>query len=281
VSTDAGGGGSRPPDDHGGGRPDDPDRTRTQHDTDPLPILRRPMGTAPVSPPPGGGQGWGSGFWSDLFGRWRSRRADQDAYVQDTYVEVTDPLEVPDVEVPIVVGPSPVVSRYLFSSERFCGEWRRHWTILWKQAFGVVLATFLLGLLAGTTNGTGMVLGVATAVWFAVLLWALWGVGDWYYDRFVLTSRRVMVVMGVFDRRVAMMPLARVTDMAYNQSALGRILGYGTFIIESAGQEQALREVDHLPHPRDLYLLMLDEMYGPDPRPKPTRTRRDSTSAGD
>jgi uncharacterized membrane protein YdbT with pleckstrin-like domain len=108
-----------------------------------------------------------------------------------------------------------------------------------------------------------------------------WRVGDWYYDRFVLTSRRVMVVSGMVNRKVAMMPLARVTDMAYNQSVLGRMLGYGSFILESAGQDQALREVHHLPQPRELYLLMLDEMYGPDPRPRPERRRRDSTSGGD
>jgi hypothetical protein len=116
-----------------------------------------------------------------------------------------------------------------------------------------------------------------------VVLWAAYRTGDWYFDRFVLTSRRVMVISGMITRKVAMMPLARVTDMAYNQGPIARVLGFGSFVLESAGQDQALREVHHLPHPRELYLLMLDEMYGPDPNPTPRRTRRrgDSTSGGD
>jgi hypothetical protein len=50
------------------------------------------------------------------------------------------------------------------------------------------------------------------------------------------------------------MPLTRVTDMSFRRSALGRLLGYGEFIIESAGQEQALRTINFLPYPEQLYL---------------------------
>jgi uncharacterized membrane protein YdbT with pleckstrin-like domain len=166
--------------------------------------------------------------------------------------------------------PSPMVLRYLFTTERFVGEWRRHWSMLWREIVGTIAATFVLGYVAGRAGQTsGLFVGTATVVWGLVALWAAWRVGDWWFDRFVLTSRRVMVVSGMVSRKVAMMPLARVTDMAYNQSPLGRLLGYGSFILESAGQDQALREVHHLPHPRELYLLMLDEMYGPDPKARP------------
>ncbi len=51
-----------------------------------------------------------------------------------------------------------------------------------------------------------------------------------------------------------MMPLAKVTDMSFQRSAMGQLLGYGEFIVESAGQDQALRNVDLLPHPEQLYL---------------------------
>jgi Bacterial PH domain len=51
-----------------------------------------------------------------------------------------------------------------------------------------------------------------------------------------------------------MMPLTKVTDMTFQRSTLGRILGYGEFIVESAGQDQALRNIDHLPYPEQLYL---------------------------
>jgi hypothetical protein len=51
-----------------------------------------------------------------------------------------------------------------------------------------------------------------------------------------------------------MMPLAKVTDMSFQRSAMGQLLGYGEFIVESAGQDQALRNVDYLPYPEQLYL---------------------------
>jgi len=59
---------------------------------------------------------------------------------------------------------------------------------------------------------------------------------------------------GLVTRKVNMMPLSKVTDMSFQRSTMGRILGYGEFILESAGQDQALRIVDHLPYPEQLYL---------------------------
>src|SRR5665811_1723416 len=67
------------------------------------------------------------------------------------------------------------------------------------------------------------------------------------------TSRRMRLATGVITRKVAMMPLVKVTDMSFQRSSLGRLLGYGEFILESAGQDQALRVVDHLPYPEQLY----------------------------
>ena len=250
----------------GSGEPpaDRPDGPRREHDTEPLPGVPRP----PAAPPPGRRRSV-----------WRNRRAFRSGTSNLEANGVLDESAGVTEGEPVASG---MVFRYLFTTERFVGEWRRHWSFLWREMTVLVVATFLLGYLAGVLgSSSGLLVGTATVGWGLVALWAAWRVGDWWFDRFVLTSRRVMVVSGMVSRKVAMMPLARVTDMAYNQSPLGRVLGYGSFILESAGQDQALREVHHLPHPRDLYLLMLDEMYGPDPRPRPERRRRDSTSGGD
>ena len=162
--------------------------------------------------------------------------------------------------------PSDLVRRYLFPTEKFRGEWRRHWIQLVKRLSLGVLATFILGYLAGYFAKQGIQTGltVLVLVWIGVMGWVLWDVAEWYYDRFILTNKRVMLVEGIVARRVAMMPLARVTDMKYTQSPLGRLLGYGTFDIESAGQDQALRSVPNLPNPTDLYLQVVEEMYEPD-----------------
>ena len=52
--------------------------------------------------------------------------------------------------------------------------------------------------------------------------------------------------------------------MSYNRTPGGRILGYGTFVLESAGQDQALRNIKNLPNPNELYLRIVEEMYEPE-----------------
>jgi membrane protein YdbS with pleckstrin-like domain len=166
---------------------------------------------------------------------------------------------------PLEDEPTPLVSRYLFPTERYRGEWKRHWIHLSTPLLVIILATFVLGYLSGflfRQEATGMTTA-AILVWVAIFGWVAWKVGDWYFDRFILTNKRVMVVSGIITRRVAMMPLLRVTDMKYEQSPLGRALNYGTFVLESAGQEQALREIKHLPNPNELYLRVVEEMYEP------------------
>ena len=64
----------------------------------------------------------------------------------------------------------------------------------------------------------------------------------------------MLLATGIVTRKVAMMALVKVTDMSFERSSLGRLLGYGEFILESAGAEQALRVVDFLPYPEQLYL---------------------------
>jgi len=166
---------------------------------------------------------------------------------------------------PLEDEPTPLVARYLFPTERYRGEWKRHWIHLSTPLVIGILATFVLGYLSGflARQEVGGITTAAILVWVAIMGWVAWKVGDWYFDRFILTNKRVMVVNGIITRRVAMMPLLRVTDMKYEQSPLGRALNYGTFVLESAGQEQALREIKHLPNPNELYLRVVEEMYEP------------------
>jgi len=162
--------------------------------------------------------------------------------------------------------PSAFVAKYLFPTEKFRGEWRKHWTYLADQ-FGIgAVATFLFGWLWGyaAKHHYGPLSTIVLLVWLLVMIWVAFRVADWYFDRFILTNKRIMAVSGMFTRTVGMMPLLRVTDMKYEQSAMGRMFHYGNFVLESAGQDQALREVKHLPNPNELYLRIVEEMYEPE-----------------
>ncbi|MCH7231265.1 PH domain-containing protein [Glycomyces sp. L485] len=169
---------------------------------------------------------------------------------------------VPDV-------PSPISARYLFPTEKYRGEWRRHWVHLMPWYIVGTLSTFIMGFASGLlmkweseSRDTGLTITVVA--WLVILGLVGWKILDWYMDRFILTNKRIMLIQGVITRSVAMMPLGRVTDMKYAQTPMGRMLNYGEFIIESAGQDQALRNVPHLPNPNELYLQMCEEMYEPE-----------------
>jgi membrane protein YdbS with pleckstrin-like domain len=161
---------------------------------------------------------------------------------------------------------SHLVARYLFPTERFRGEWKRHPIHLVWPVIIAVIATFALGWLSGLLarweGGTFPTI-ILVLFWLGVMGYFAWRVADWHFDRFILTNKRIMKINGIITRNVAMMPLLRVTDMKYVQSPVGRVLNYGTFVIESAGQDQALREVPYLPNPNELYLRVVEEMYEP------------------
>jgi membrane protein YdbS with pleckstrin-like domain len=167
---------------------------------------------------------------------------------------------------PLDEEPSALVSRYLFPTEKFRGEWKKHWIHLAREFLIGAVATFLIGWLTGWLAGHNQqgLVSVVVILWILVMAYIGWRVADWYFDRFILTNKRIMVVNGLIARTVGMMPLVRVTDMKYTQSALGRMLNYGTFVVESAGQDQALREVKSLPNPNELYLRIVEEMYEPE-----------------
>ncbi len=69
------------------------------------------------------------------------------------------------------------------------------------------------------------------------------------------------------------MPLGKLTDVTYRRSIAGRLFGYGDLIVESAGQDQALSHIDHLPHPDDFYRTVTTliglQKEEPPPRSKP------------
>ncbi|MDG9672930.1 PH domain-containing protein [Micromonospora parva] len=261
--------------------PDDPDRERRERDTEPIPRVGPDdgpdYGAGPgLSDGPSLSDDVGYGDGPGYAGQGRSGRGwirDPEAGYQPPQISEDELAglradatgSTPRRVLPLEDEPSSLVARYLFPTERYRGEWKRHWIHLTNPLLIGIAATFVLGYLSGFLAGqdVGALTTIAVLLWFAVMGWVAWKVADWWYDRFILTNKRVMVVNGIVTRKVAMMPLVRVTDMKYEQTPTGRALNYGTFVLESAGQEQALREIKNLPNPNELYLRVVEEMYEP------------------
>lgn len=132
---------------------------------------------------------------------------------------------------------------------------RFHPAVLIGPVATVLGGLAIAGLLSTTVahnSGAGML--VIWLLWFVLVVRLLIKIYTWLEDYFVVTSERLILATGVFTRTVNMMPLTKVTDMSFKRSAMGRLLGYGEFIVESAGQDQALKHIEHLPYPEQLYL---------------------------
>jgi uncharacterized membrane protein YdbT with pleckstrin-like domain len=84
----------------------------------------------------------------------------------------------------------------------------------------------------------------------------------WWIERIVITDKRVMLAQGIITHNVGMMPLGKVTDLTFQRSFGGRILGYGTMIVESAGQIQALNRIDYMPRPEEIYEALSELVFG-------------------
>jgi uncharacterized membrane protein YdbT with pleckstrin-like domain len=155
------------------------------------------------------------------------------------------------------------VFRYLLPSERCVFAVRRHVAILLPAA-----APVLIGLVIAFAIDTALpqdapyIRDVVWLAWLATLVWFGWKVADWWVERFVVTDRRIILTSGLLTKKVAMMPLAKVTDMSYQRPVIGRILGYGEFVMESAGQDQALSNIEYVPNPDILYMDMCDLLFG-------------------
>jgi len=159
-------------------------------------------------------------------------------------------------------NPPSDVGKYLLPHEQEVITVRKHPAVLLAPVAWAVLGLVAAALLSETVfRHSSTLTWLVWAAWGLVFLRFLWAALNWAVDYFVITSRRFIETSGVFTRNVAMMPMVKVTDMTFRQTFLGRIFGYGTFDLESAGQDQALKNVDFIPYPEQLYLEVCELLF--------------------
>lgn len=149
-------------------------------------------------------------------------------------------------------------SRYLLPDEEAVVNQRRHWAVLVRPGVrGVpVFAVGVWLLQVDPGNRFSTLLGLAVAL--GALGYLGFAVAEWWIRHFLVTRRRVLLTSGVVVRKVAVMPLRRITDLTYQETLVGQLLGYGGFRFESAGQDQALSQITYLPDAKTIY----DEISG-------------------
>lgn len=159
--------------------------------------------------------------------------------------------------------PDHDVDRHLLAAEgEVVVDLVRHHPIVFWRAVAEVVGGLLALVLA--------VIGPISLGWFFIVLFlglvvhAVYLTAREHRDIFVITNMRVFRMTGVFSVRIATMPITRILDITVEKPLLGRLVGYGHFIFESAAQAQGLRHIRFIgdPDTRDLTIQRVIQRSG-------------------
>lgn len=154
------------------------------------------------------------------------------------------------------------IDEYLLPTERRVIRVRQHWAYMGRHV--IQTALFLLVIVVAErylpdgvlVDNIAFYLALVAVLRFTLLTML------WWIERIVITDKRVMLAQGILVHNVGMMPLGKVTDLTFQRSLGGRMLGYGTLIVESAGQIQALNRIDYMPRPEEVYEALSELVFG-------------------
>lgn len=192
--------------------------------------------------------------------------------VEPELLATLDPTLVPDEDAPLR-GPEPgplravrrKLGKALVPGERILVAQRKHVIVLiepFALSFGVLLLN------AGTSPYLGdldLLRNFLTLVWLGLTVRAVWHWLHWANAYFVVTDRRILSLHGIFDVKRDMMPLMKVTDMAFERPFWGRPFNYGRFVLESAGKDQALREISFVANPENVDAIIGRQIFARPP----------------
>ena len=141
-----------------------------------------------------------------------------------------------------------IPQRLLAEDERLVLVLRRHVKALFVPfvVFVVtVAAAVALALVAPSGGAQPWLLGLIALVAGVILVkWAIWPFLVWRYTLHIITTRRLILRSGVFNRQGHDMPLTRLNDVSFQHTFWERILGCGTLVVESAGERGQLTLID-------------------------------------
>lgn len=165
----------------------------------------------------------------------------------------------------------PNSSEYIMKNERRVVRVRHHWvTVLGAIAQVILVIVLLMGFNWLLSHIGHAIYVLMTIVWWmevGALVYLMYYMLEWYETVIIVTDKRFMRLSGVFKIKNDMMPISKVTDMTQENPFWGRIWGYGTLRIESAGQMQALEYLRHIPKVKRVFLavttLVFDELGQP------------------
>jgi uncharacterized membrane protein YdbT with pleckstrin-like domain len=142
------------------------------------------------------------------------------------------------------------VDRNLVPGETLLYRTRHHWLVLVGPVVGglsllvpgvaLLLETIVTrdsaGLIVGSSTISPKLMAIAGAILLAAAIVTFsYGVAKRNATEMAVTNRRVLIKTGMMSRRTLDLMLSRVESIGVEESAAGRMLGYGSVIVRGTG----------------------------------------------
>ena len=142
------------------------------------------------------------------------------------------------------------VDRNLVPGETLLYRTRHHWLVLMGPFFGGLLLLVpgiaLMAEAIATRDSAGLVVGSATispkvmvvsgvVLAAAAVITFSYGVAKRNATEMAVTNRRVLIKTGMTSRRTLDLMLSRVESIGVEETAAGRMLGYGSVVVRGTG----------------------------------------------
>jgi uncharacterized membrane protein YdbT with pleckstrin-like domain len=151
------------------------------------------------------------------------------------------------------------VDGLLGRNERIVFVTRQHWLVLVAAAFIDLFLALAAVIIAALLANVELVFGLFAILAVLPFIHFIIRFLNWHNDQFIVTTRRVMEVHGVVNKRVSDSSLEKVNDVVLEQSVLGRFLNFGTVAIIT-GSDIGVNYFKHITQPVRFKVEMMNQI---------------------
>ena len=133
------------------------------------------------------------------------------------------------------------ISDFMHSDESAIILTRMHPAILIAPIIMVVAGLTASLLYTASSSNNGIIVILIWSAFGLLVMNLIYKAVEWWAACFVVSSERMLIITGVVTRLSDSLGLDKVKDIDFKRSAVGRLLGYGSFVFRSADDNQKLR----------------------------------------
>jgi hypothetical protein len=154
------------------------------------------------------------------------------------------------------------------SGETLVTSARQHWFILvWKARWAILalILAFLLVLFRVVNGGSGVLFDILGYVALAAFVYgiasAAWGWLEFRAQEYVITTRRLIHVSGVINKRATDSSLEKINDAILTESLFGRLFGFGDLEVLTASDSSGIEKLQMLRDAKEFKKSMLEAKH--------------------